>query len=94
MGMGKEGGPEQEVCPPCNKVLINIIIIVIVTIDIISIRASRLSTMQKASLQEGGVSTRDALSARLAGETSVRSPHCHLSEVRWALSMATSPSNL
>ena len=88
MGMGKEGGPEQEVCPPCNKVLIITIII------IITIRASRLSTMQKASLQEGGVSTRDALSARLAGETSVRSPHCHLSEVRWALSMATSPSNL
>ena len=93
MGMGKEGGPEQEVCPPCNKVLI-IIIIIIVTIDIITIRASRLSTMQKASLQEGGVSTRDASSARLAGETSVRSPHCHLSEVRWALSVATSPSNL
>ena len=88
MGMGKEGGPEQEVCPPCNKVLIITIII------IITIRASRLSTMQKASLQEGGVSTRDALSARLAGETSVRSPHCHLSEVRWDLSMATSPSNL
>ena len=92
MGMGKEGGPEQEVCPPCNKVLI--ITIIIVTFDIITIRALRLSTMQKASLQEGGVSTRDALSARLAGETSVRSPHCHLSEVRWALSMATSPSNL
>ena len=92
MGMGKEGGPEQEVCPPCNKVLI--ITIIIVTFDIITICASRLSTMQKASLQEGGVSTRDALSARLAGETSVRSPHCHLSEVRWALSMATSPSNL
>ena len=92
MGMGKEGGPEQEVCPPCNKVLI--ITIIIVTFDIITIRASRLSTMQKASLQEGGVSTRDASSARLAGETSVRSPHCHLSEVRWALSMATSPSNL
>ena len=92
MGMGKEGGPEQEVCPPCNKVLI--ITIIIVTFDIITIRASRLSTMQKASLQEGGVSTRDASSARLVGETSVRSPHCHLSEVRWALSMATSPSNL
>ena len=92
MGMGKEGGPEQEVCPPCNKVLI--ITIIIVTFDIITIRASRLSTMQKASLQEGGVSTRDASSARLAGETSVRSPHYHLSEVRWALSMATSPSNL
>ena len=93
MGMGKEGGPEQEVCPPCNKVLI-ITIIIIVTFDIITICASRLSTMQKASLQEGGVSTRDALSARLAGETSVRSAHFHLSEVRWALSMATSPSNL
>ena len=69
MGMGKEGGPEQEVCPPCNKVLI--ITIIIVTFDIITIRASRLSTMQKASLQEGGVSTRDALSARPAGETSL-----------------------
>ena len=72
MGMGKEGGPEQEVCPPCNKVLI--ITIIIVTFDIITIRALRLSTMQKASLQEGGVSTRDASSAPLAGETSVRSP--------------------
>ena len=72
MGMGKEGGPEQEVCPPCNKVLI--ITIIIVTFDIITIRASRLSTMQKASLQEGGVSTRDALSARLAGEVTSLSP--------------------